>query len=109
MASPEVKVRLSAEGVQEVVAAFRQIQRESVSAGTRSAAALRATSAAAAQLKSLLPALSAGVAVAGLRRLVSHTLEWADQLDETAKTLGVTTDFLQEMRFAAIEAGVPID
>jgi hypothetical protein len=109
MPTPEVRVRLSAEGVQQVVSAFRQIQRESVTAGTRSAQAFRATNAAVSQLKSLLPALTAGAAVAGLRRIVTHTLEWADGLTETAKALGITTDFLQEMQFMATKAGAPVD
>lgn len=63
------------------------------------------TSAFKSSLKSVGAAFSIGLAVARLRRLT-------EEMDKTAKTaskLGVGSDFLQEMRYAAERTGVPIN
>ncbi len=45
----------------------------------------------------------------GLGLLVKRSLDYADAIDKAASKLGVTTDFLQESRFAAEQSGVAIN
>jgi hypothetical protein len=59
-----------------------------------------------------LLALGAGIAtIAGVRGLVGMaraSLDAADSIEQTSKKLGLSTDALQEFRFAAEQTGVPI-
>lgn len=56
-------------------------------------------------LRTIGPALSLGVAIAGLKRLTAEF----DATAKTARKLGVGAEFLQEMRFAAERTGVPVN
>jgi len=105
VATPEVKVRLSAEGVAEVVSAFRKVASEAKTTSKKTTDGFGAMNGAMSTFRSLLPALSVAAVGAGLVRLGRNALSAADELDETAQRLGVTTDFLQEMQFAAVSLG----
>ncbi|MCG8433493.1 MAG: hypothetical protein MJA83_05635 [Gammaproteobacteria bacterium] len=54
----------------------------------------------------LAGALVGGKIAQGLNSIVRNTAALGDQLDKTAEKLGVTTDALQELRFAAGQTGV---
>lgn len=62
----------------------------------------QAWSALASSARAFLPALSAGVLISNVRRVVSEL----DEIGKTADRLGLTTDALQELRVAAESAGV---
>ncbi len=57
-------------------------------------------------LVTLTRALTAGVVVNELRKIVTETIEMGDALHNAAQRIGVTTDALQELRFAGDLAGV---
>jgi len=50
--------------------------------------------------------LGAALAGAGFTKLIDSSLDFADRLGKTADKLGVTTDLLQQYRFAAEQTGV---
>lgn len=62
----------------------------------------RAWGALATQARAFLPALSAGVIVSQVRRVISEL----DEIGKKADAIGLTTDALQELRVNAEEAGV---
>jgi hypothetical protein len=54
----------------------------------------------------LVGALAGSAVVLGLKNVVEHQVEFAQQLDRTSKRLGIQTDALQELRYAAEQAGI---
>ena len=108
-AAPDVRIRLSAEGVQEVVAAFRQIQAEAA----RTAQASRTAGEGhaflnkqLASLKSLLPMLGVAALVAGFISAAKSGIELADDLGKLQQKTALTGDTLSTLAFAARFADV---
>lgn len=64
------------------------------------------TSGVTASLKTMVAGFAAGFAIQGLAAAVSGGLEYASSLKEVAQQLGVTTDTLQEYRYAATQVGI---
>lgn len=87
----ERQVRKSAS---KMVVSFR-----AVTAATASAAATVAT----------LGAAAAAAAVGGILLGIKNTLEWADELSKFSAQVGVSTDYLQELEYAARLSGVGVD
>ncbi len=54
----------------------------------------------------LVGALAGSAVVLGLKNAIEHQVEFAQQLDRTSKRLGIQTDALQELRYAAEQAGI---
>ena len=88
------------------------VKKKSQEAEEASKGAMARVSAAASKMgKQLLIAGAAMVTIGGARamgRAIKSSLDFANTLGNTASKLGVTTDFLQEMRFAAEQSGVGI-
>ena len=57
-------------------------------------------------IKALIGAAFAAVAIRALKNFVTNTLDAADALAKTSRAIGLTTDTLQELRFAADLGGV---
>lgn len=75
-------------------------------AGHRTGVAIKSSMGA---IKTALTGFAAGVGAAGVIALAQRGLELASSLGEVAQQLGVTTDELQEYRYAASQAGVDQD
>lgn len=67
---------------------------------------IRNMTAAAGRLKAALIAAVPIAAIAGLAKLATNAISAADNIAKTADKVGLTTDELQELRFAADQAGV---
>jgi hypothetical protein len=106
---PDVGVRLSAEGMDEVIKAFRIVQHEAERIGKGSniasggVAALRGQ---VASLVDLLPALTAGAAIVGFVALTKSALDTAAGLGELEKKTGVSVETLSTLSFAARTASI---
>jgi hypothetical protein len=99
--TPDVRVRLSAEGVQEVVNAFKRIQAEAEKSGKGAGRALNFLSGQAAALGRLLPTLSLAAVAAGATVLTKRALENADALGKLEQKTGLTVETLSTLSFAA--------
>jgi hypothetical protein len=99
--APDVRVRLSAEGVQEVVNAFKRIQAEAEKSGKGAGRALNFLSDQAAALGRLLPTLSFAAVAAGATVLTRRALENADALGKLEQKTGLTVEILSTLSFAA--------
>jgi len=98
---PDVRVRLSAEGVQEVVSAFKRIQAEAEKSGRGSGRALNLLTGQAAALGRLLPTISFAAASAGAAVLTKRALENADALGKMQQKTGISVETLSTLSFAA--------
>ncbi|HXE90741.1 MAG TPA: hypothetical protein VNK82_07235 [Terriglobales bacterium] len=109
MAAPDVRVRLSAEGLADVVSAFKKVQSEAEKAGkagSLGARGLQSLSGALSGVASLLPTLTAAAAVAGLTALAKSSLNTADSLGKLSQKTGVSVETLSVFSFAARTADV---
>jgi hypothetical protein len=108
-AAPDVRIRLSAEGVQDVVRAFKQIQAEAARTAQQSRLAGEGhafLNKQLASLKTLLPTLAVGALVAGFISFAKSGLELADNLGKLHQKTGLTADTLSTLAFAARFADV---
>lgn len=106
MATPEVRVRLSAEGVAEVVGAFRRIQDEQRRAGKAGKEGFDGWAAAAARLRGLLPAISVSVAAFTLARVTREAIDFADAMGKAAQKTGAGVENFSALTRAAELADV---
>ncbi len=107
--APDVRVKLSAEGVAEVVNAFKRIQDEAEKAKKSSvggAGGLSKLTGSLGVLKSLLPAITVGAVVSGLVAMTKSSLETAANLGRLNQKTGVTVETLSTLSFAAQNADV---
>lgn len=111
MAEPigALRVELSANAVQfekDMSKARRVVKRDSGAMTTSFKRMRTAVGKATKSLFSLRTAAVAAAGIGGLSLLTKRSIEAADNVAKTADKLGVTTDALQELRFAASRAGV---
>jgi hypothetical protein len=100
--NPDVRVRLSAEGVAEVVNAFKRVQNEA----EKSKSGFNKLMGAAGSLKTLLPALTVGAVVTGFIALTKQSLDLADGLGKLNQKTGISVETLSTLSFAARTADV---
>lgn len=104
---PEVKVRLSAEGLQEVVKAFRTISTEGERAGRASAGGFNPLKSILGQVRTLLPAISAGLVAAAFTRQTRDALDYADAIQKAAQRTSTAASTYSVLANAATTADVP--
>lgn len=109
MSSPDVRVRLTPEGVREVVQALRNVQREGQRANRQSAQGLSVVGQAAKQLRGLLPKIGLAGAVASTVALGRQALQSADEMGKLAAVTGTTAENLSVFRHEAELGGARLE
>lgn len=108
--APDIRVRLSAEGQQEVISAFRAVQNEANKLAKNAKGAFAGLGASLGplqgQLRGLLGALGLTAGAAGLVALGRNALNTADQMGKMADRVGTTAETLSVLTFAATTADV---
>jgi hypothetical protein len=107
--APDVRVRLSAEGTAEVIAAFKRVQDESDKA-KRSAGAgaggINSLVNSLGGLKAIIPAISVAGIITGLTAMTKTALDTADGLGKLYQKTGITVETLSTLAFASRTADV---
>ena len=110
MSAPDIKVLLGAEGVEQVLAAFRKVQkevRETEKAAKSSTGGWGSLKQIAGEFSSgILPQLGAAAAGAALVGLGKQALDTADSMGKLAQKTGLTTETISVFGFAARTADV---
>lgn len=101
MAKPDVRVRLSAEGVQEVVGALKRIQAEGQKAGQKTAGGFRGLNSTLGFTRNLLGGLGLAVGFVTFKRLITGSIEAADQINKLGAKVGATTENLSALSLVA--------
>jgi len=100
--TPDIRVKLSAEGVQEVIAAMKRVQAEA--AKTEGVKALKQGFA---ELGSeLLGGFGIAAAIAGIAALGKNSIEHAVNIAHLEEKIGGTAEMLSVLTLAAEQAGV---
>lgn len=111
--APEIGVRLTAQGVQDVINAFQRVRKEGKTAGVETASAFQGLNDQVQSLVSLIPALSAGIVVeqvgAALVSAAKNALDYATNIGKASEKTGVAVGPLSALALAAREAGVDQD
>lgn len=100
MSTPDVRVRLSPEGIKEVVAALRGVVKESNDAARKSAGGINLVKDAVAELKRLLPTVGLAAAIAGMISLGKQALDTAEDMGHIANAVGGTTEEVSALNLA---------
>lgn len=108
MADTDVRVRLTAEGLKDVIDALRKLKSEGDKVGA-SAKGLGLFSNGLSSIKSLLPALGVGVSVAGIVSIGKSALDSADDLGALQEKIGASAETLSVLRFQASQADTDFD
>jgi hypothetical protein len=103
---PEIRVKLTPEGVAEVAAALRQIQLQAGAASAKTSLAMGGMNSALQNLKTLLPALGLAAAVAGVIALGRNALNSASQIYLMGQRIGASAQNFSVLAFAAKTADV---
>lgn len=104
--APDVRVRLSAEGVQDVLAAFKRISDEANRSGKGGAKGILLMKGAIQSVAAILPALSFGAIVAGAVALTKGALDNADAMGKMAQKTGLAVETLSVLSLGAKTADV---
>ncbi|MCK4512777.1 hypothetical protein KAW64_13615, partial [bacterium] len=109
MAKPDVRVRLSAEGVAEVVSALKKIQTEGTKAAAKSKSGFRGLNSALGATKNLIGGLGIVLGVATFKRLIGGAIESADQINKLGAKVGATTENLSALQLVARTADADLN
>lgn len=99
----QVRVRLSADGVKDVVNALKSVERQAQQ--TAAGKGLGAINGALRELKGLLPAIGLGAAVVGFTSLVKNALKTADAIDDLSQKVGASAENLSVLQYQASISG----
>lgn len=97
----DIRVKLSAQGVEEVVRALQRVRTEARKTGKDSAKDFSLLNTAVDDFKSLLPGLSVAAAVTGIGAMVKEALDTADAMGKLSQKTGVSTEALSVLNIAA--------
>ncbi|HTG09108.1 MAG TPA: hypothetical protein VK635_34300 [Bradyrhizobium sp.] len=108
--SPDVRVRLSAEGQAEVIAAFQKIASEGKKAGTEAGNAFGEMNKQLADVgKTLVGGLGIVLVAEKFKEFFKSTLEGVENMERLSKQTGLSTNAIQGFQRAARETGVSQD
>lgn len=106
MSTPEVRVKLTPEGVKEVVDALRLVQREAEGSSSRAARGINATKLALQQFRQILPALGLTVSAAGFIALGRAAFQSANQIIDASKRMRASSEDVSRLAFASNKLNV---
>lgn len=109
MAKPDVRVRLSAEGVAEVVSALKKIQTEGQKASAKSKRGFMGLNNALGATRNLIGGLGIVLGVATFKRLIGGAIEAADQINKLGAKVGATTEHLSALQLIARTADADLN
>lgn len=99
MSTPDVRVRLSPEGLAEVLAALKKIEQAGEQAGNRASRGFSAANSVMAGTNRLLGQLGAAVSVGALIGFLKTSAQMADEQGRLAESLGTTVENMTALQF----------
>lgn len=106
---PDVRVRLSAEGIKEVTDALKKIADEAVKNGNRAKSSFEGLTATLGGVRGLVSKLSIAVSAVSLKNLAQDALDYADAVGVAAQATGSSTENFSALNLAATTAGLSMD
>ncbi len=101
MATPDVRVRLSADGVAEVVAALKKVQAEAEKASAKQSHGFLGLNRVLGSTSALLSGLGVALGVGQFQQWIRSSVDAADKIDELGQTVGASTENLSALHMLA--------
>lgn len=98
---PDIRVRLSPEGVEDVIAGLRRLRKEGDASARKAGEGVGVLSQALAEVKRALPALGLAAAITGTLALGKSALTTADNIGKMGSRVGAASENLSVLDFAA--------
>lgn len=108
-AVPDVRVTLSAQGVDDIVKAFQQVSAAAKKTGKESAAGVGLLNDALKNIGTVLPTLGFAAAAAGIGILVNNAVNGAVAVGKLQEKTGLATETLSTLAYGADQADVSFD
>ena len=102
----EIRVKLSAEGVEDVVKALKKVERQAKASGDGAKKGIGGLNSALGDLDALIPTIGVGALVAGLGALVKRSLDAADAIGKLSARTGISAETLSVFSVGAKTADV---
>lgn len=96
----DIRVKLSAEGVEDVVRALKRVEKQAKDTGASGKKGIGLMNEALGDMGGMLPTLGVGAFVAGLGALVSKALETADAIGKLSDKTGVSAETISVLTVA---------
>jgi hypothetical protein len=109
MATPDVRVRLSAEGVAEVVAALKKVQSESEKTAGKQSRGFLGLNRVLGSTSALLGGLGVALGVHQFQQWIRSSVDAADRTLELSQAVGASTEHLSALHLVSRTAGVGLD
>ncbi len=109
MATPDVRVRLSAEGVAEVVSALKRVQAEAEQASAKQSRGFLGLNRVLGSTSALLGGLGVALGVGQFQRWIQSSVDASDRTLELGQAVGASTEHLSALYMVARTAGVGLD
>ena len=101
----EAKIKLSAEGVQQVISAFRKVEQEANRAGKEGAKSFAHLGNSLNGIKNIVGAIGLGALVLKFKESARAAIDAADGVGDLAKATSASAEFISVLSLAAREAG----
>jgi hypothetical protein len=109
VSTPDVRVRLSAEGVAEVVAALKKIQAESDAASRKGSAGWTKFNSVLSSTRSLLAGIGVAFGVGAIVNFIRQSAAAADRVDEIGQAASTTASRVSTLNFLASQTGLTLE
>lgn len=106
---PDISVRLSAQGVQDVVNAFARVRQEAKTTGVEASAGLELINGALETLTELLPAITFAIAIEKLAEVALGAREAAENIGKLSEKTGASIGTLSALALSAHDNEVEFD
>jgi hypothetical protein len=107
--TPDVRVRLSAEGVAEIIAALDAVKRKTESTGKSAAGSFNGFAASLSSVKGLLGTIGVATSLAGFVALGKSAAQAAENMGVLAQRLGTSAQNIQALQLSAKLANVDFE
>lgn len=108
MADDKIEVKLSAVGQAQVRQAFESVSRDAQRSSKAAASGIGSINKSLAGMRRVALGVAGAFATIQLGRQVREAISYADAIDKAAARVGVGTEALQELRFAAGQSGLEV-
>jgi hypothetical protein len=105
----DIRVRLSPEGVEDVLAALKKVRAGAGSAAKGAAKEVGVLKQAMEEIKELAPTIGLAAVILGVISLGKHALETGEHIRKMGQAVGATAEDLSVFRFASITADVSME
>lgn len=98
---PDVRVKLTAEGVAEVVSALKKIQKEGTKTAAKSKRGFKGLNSVLSSTRGLLGGMGIAIGFVMFKRMIGGAIEAADQINKLGAKVGATTEHLSALSLVA--------